>query len=164
MSMPEFRHWFRCPFCGDEGDTKLFLVGGSGGLEFTCKSRDHRLNRSRYSRFEREEWRSLDDWGSSASLFERLRNVFIGETDDRVTKLQGCIECPHCGSAGADGAVEQMVVRKNYTKYSVILATVWCPDCERMERNMLSSGEHSVKPTELAHDKSSFPPTYLDIE
>lgn len=161
--MPEFHNWFCCPFCGDEGETKLFLVGGSGGVEFTCQSRDHQLNNKFFNRFEREEWRTLDDWASSKSFFETLRNLFIGEPDDRVNALQGCIKCPTCDSSKADGAVEQLKVQKNYTKYSVVLATVWCPDCNSMQRNMLSSGEHSIKPREEAYEQSSFPPSYLEV-
>lgn len=151
--MSEFNDWFSCPICGDPGEVSLALVGSFGDITFTCKSRGHRIQNSRFQRFKLNQWRRRNE----GSFLQRL----VGGVNH--TQLNASIvnstSCPECGSRRTDGSLERLLIQQNYDTEPVIAASLWCLECGEYKRKTIAHSNH-VDEGEIDKE-SDYPPKYI---
>lgn len=159
MSEYTFSDWFRCPICGDDGEVSVALVfGHSGDVKFKCESREHRLSRRWYKRYVRKDQRSGDEPSGLRSLIGKL---FPHPYPDLMSGgLRACVSCPECGSSNTDGAVEHFIIDHKYERRACICGTVWCNDCESVERRYLLHDSVGVDEEDVVSE-SEYPPSYI---
>lgn len=158
MSGDNIRAWFRCPLCGDDGEVVQAKVGGSVNLEFKCTNRKHRAEYGNFRTYRRNEWRRSSDPPIWHSLW---RSFLSDDIRQRITSLQGALECPSCGSESTDGALERIVIGEySHEKALLGVTTLWCLDCGEVARSWIRVNNKTIDYEEVA-DKSDFPPDYV---
>lgn len=159
--------WFLCPYCGDDGKVVQSVGFGEANIEFTCQSTEHKRNTGTQQHFHREKTLAVkperEDVSRLPDLLDTAISVFTeGRDKNKFSSLSSCVQCPHCTSSRADGALELFVFSDSFdTNERCSVMTVWCRVCGESERSPVTHAGSDVSKSQLA-SLSRYPPTRVE--